>query len=607
MMHLLLAAVTAAMLNPTYSPDSTRIAYTDGGDLYVKEVATGEVLRLTYDGSELILNGRASWVYYEEILGRASQYKAFWWSPDSRKIGFYRFDNGPVSMFPIFSPFGQNGSLSQTRYPKAGQDNPPVRVGIVDLGSPSEVVWAAFDYGQDQYFGVPFWGPDSREFFVAREPRRQNQLDLYAVSVEDGSLRLVYHEEHPTWVNFIEEVIFTDKGLYMARDFETGWQQIYYLSYDGKTLKRLTDGKNWGISLKKVDEKRGEVWFTARRDSRLRPSLYKLDRRGRIKLLTDPAYWVAGVKIDGQKYSVKLSNASTPWFDFSGSASRKCSSNAPGVASRSEQKNARPGKQAPGSTTPSHNSHSGLDPESPGAPDGPRPFEVMLRNDGYDLYALMSYPRDFDPSKSYPVLMQLYGGPGTPYVRDRWADRDASDRWCWENGIIYIVVDPRSSGENGRRGMDEAFGHMTVPELQDYIAWAKWLQGLPYVKGDRIGVEGFSFGGTTTAMLVMRFPEYFRCGVAGGGVYRWDLYDTHYTERFMDTPQANPDGYAEASVLSYIDEAVAAHPDKILRLKLTHGTGDDNVHFQNTLLLVDALQRAGLQFDLMIYPDVPRP
>ena len=198
--------------------------------------------------------------------------------------------------------------------------------------------------------------------------------------------------------------------------------------------------------------------------------------------------------------------------------------------------------------------------------------------------------------------MEVYGGPGTAYVRDYWKSRDASNRWCWENGIIWMCVDPRSSGENGRAGMDQAFRRMTVIELQDYIAWARYMQSQPYVDASRIGVDGFSFGGTTTAMLVLRYPQYFSCGIAGGGVYDWTLYDSVYTERFMDTPGANPEGYAEASVLHHVEAGIS--PDyKPGSLKLTHGTGDDNVHFQNTLQLVDALQRKGLIFDLMIYPD----
>ncbi len=571
----LCGAAAAKDYNPTPSPDGKMLAFTRDNDLWVRSVADSVETRLTFDGSQLILNGYASWVYYEEILGRASNYRAFWWSPDSRKIGFYRFDNSEVPMFPIFSPFGQNGSLSQTRYPKAGQTNPQVRVGIIDLQD-GRTVWADFDETADQYFGTPFWGADSRELYVSREPRRQNVLDLYAVSVEDGSRRDVYHEEYPTWVEWIDGMIFTDKGLYMARNFETGWQQIYFLSYDG-TLRRLTEGENWDISLLKADEKKGNLWFTAKRDSRLHPALYRLDRKGRVTALTDPDYCVRAVKFseDGKTFTADISNAREPWRGIEGRTDR-------------------------------YSCKVVTDTSTVDLSSRPSPQIVKISNDGFDLYALMSLPKDFDPSRKYPVLMQLYGGPGTPYVRDRWADRDASDRWSYENGIIYIVTDPRSSGENGRRGMDQAFRRMTVIELQDYVAWAKWLQALPYVQGDRIGVEGFSFGGTTTSMLVLRYPQYFCCGVAGGGVYDWNLYDSHYSERFMDTPQANPEGYAEAGVLTWVPKVFA--PENASRpapgaLKITHGTGDDNVHFQNSLLLVDALQREGYQFELMIYPD----
>lgn len=565
-------------MNPTPSPDSTMVAFTRGNDLWVRHLADSSETRLTFDGSELILNGYASWVYYEEIFGRQTEYKAFWWSPDSRSIAYYRFDNSEVPVFPIFSPFGQNGSLSLTRYPNAGQTNPSVRVGVVELSS-AETIWADFDYSQDQYFGSPFWSPDSRELFVPREPRRQNTLELFAVSASDGSLREVYREEYPTWVEWIDDMLFTDDGFYMARNFETGWEQIYFLGYDG-SLTRLTEGENWDIRLLRTDGK-GRVWFTAKRDSRLHPALYLLDRKGRVTALTDPELYVEGVQFseDGKSFTADVSTARTPKLRISG---------------RSDRFDCKPLPQE-------------TETSAEGGAPAPYPEIVKIENDGFELYALMSLPEDFDPSRKYPVVMQLYGGPGTPYVRDIWKNRDASDEWCYRNGVIYIVCDPRSSGENGREGMDQAFRRMTVIELEDYIAWAEWLQSLPYVDGSRIGVKGFSFGGTTTAMLVLRYPQYFRCGIAGGGVYDWTLYDSHYTERFMDTPQANPEGYAAASVIDWVPRIFGDRAGRKLplpgALRLTHGTGDDNVHYQNTLLLMDALQKAGVQFELMLYPD----
>ena len=560
-------------LNVTPSPDSTKVAFTRNNDLWVRDIKSGAETRLTQDGNDLVLNGYASWVYYEEIFGRPSRYRAFWWSPDSRSLAFYRFDNSKVPMFPIYSPFGQDGKLSLTRYPKAGECNPPVRIGIASADGDG-ITWADFSDDPEQYFGTPFWGPDSRELFVSRMPRRQSLLEVFAVSAADGSKRPVYSENYPTWVTWIEGMLFTDKGLFMARNFETGWEQIYFLGYDG-SFKRLTDGQNWDIQLLKYDPKKGNLWFIAKRDSRVHPTLYRLDKKGRIYTLTDPDYYTAMAQIsdDFKSFSAMLSNSRTPWFNVTDNALKV--------------------KQFTTSTESNE--------------EGPKPKLVKIKNDGYELYGLMSYPRNFDPTKEYPVVIQVYGGPGTPYVRDTWRSRDASYPWGWENGIIYLVVDPRSSGENGRAGMDEAFRRMTVPELGDYIAWAKWLQALPYVDGSRIGVEGFSFGGTTTSMLVLRYPEYFCCGVAGGGVYDWKLYDSHYTERYMDTPQANPDGYAEASVLTWVNSCAMKERRGLHKgmpaLKLTHGTGDDNVHFQNTLQLIDALQKAGIQFELMIYPD----
>ena len=559
--------------NATFSPDSSRVAFTRDNNLWVKELPDGTERQLTFDGSQTILNGYASWVYYEEIFGRASQYRAFWWSPDSRRLAFYRFDNGGVPVFPIYSPFGQDGRLSLTRYPKAGEQNPSVRIGIVDTDG-TRTTWADFSDDPEQYFGTPFWGPDSRELFVSRMPRRQSLLEVFAVSADDGSRRSVYSESYPTWVTWIEGMLFTDKGLYMARNFETGWEQIYFLGYDG-SVRRLTDGPNWDVRLLKTNPRTGDVWFLAKRDSRIHSTLYRLDRRGRITALTDPSLNVASASVseDFKTFKAMASNVRVPWTELSGNALKVCKFQS--VSESSEE--------------------------------GPRPELITIENDGFTLYALMSRPRDFEPGTRYPVVMQLYGGPGTPYVRDFWQNRDSQDRWCWENGIIYIVVDPRSSGENGRAGMDQAFRRMTVIELQDYIAWARWLQDQPFVDGSRIGVEGFSFGGTTTAMLVLRYPEYFCCGVAGGGVYDWKLYDSHYTERYMDTPQANPEGYAEATVLSWVDSCALRKSAGLHlgtpALKLTHGTGDDNVHFQNTLQLADALQKAGIQFDLMIYPD----
>ncbi|MCM1502716.1 MAG: S9 family peptidase [Bacteroidales bacterium] len=618
-------------VNMTYSPDSTKIAFTRDNDLYVIDIATENETRLTFDGTDLIMNGYASWVYYEEILGRPSRYRAFWWSPDGKKIGFYRFDNTMVPLFPIYSPFGQDGSLNNTRYPKAGETNPAVRIGIIDLDgvqpvpgcadamTKGTITWADFDENEDQYFGIPFWSADSREFFIARMPRIQNTLDLYAVSAADGSKRHVYHEDYKTWLDWIDGVVFTDDGLYMARSFETGWEQIYFLPYDGSGVRRLTDGTNWGISIVRVDGKKGDVYFTAKRDSQVRPALYKVDRKGIVTALTDPVYYVQGVKFspDGKYFAAAVSNGQTPTkVIVSETARQNYGSSAPSVSG------SRAGSMESSRwmTVAADMAGGQFNPSSYALPQ----IVTMKTDDGFELYAQITYPADFDASRKYPVHVDIYGGPNTPLVHDRWMTPNESNQWWSENGIIQVVADCRAAGHNGRAGTDMVYRNLTEWPVRDFISWAGWLKSLPYVDGEKIGVEGFSFGGTMTSMLLFRAPESYHYGIAGGGVYDWALYDSHYTERFMETPQSNPEGYKAACALEYVsgypvtysasagsvccdgegtgDSSCGCAVEPVM-LKITHGTGDDNVHFQNTLQLIDVLHREGKKFDFMIYPD----
>ena len=625
-------------VNLTYSPDLSKLAFTRDNDLYVVDIATGVETRLTNDGSDLILNGYSSWVYYEEIIGRPSKYKAFWWSPDSKKIGFYRFDNTNVPLFPIYSAFanpaaaasqsqspkvtdlGIGGSLSETRYPKCGQTNPEVRIGIADLEA-SDVVWADFNPADDQYFGIPFWGPDSKEFFIARMPRLQNTIDLYAVNAEQGSKRHVYNETYKTWLNWFDGVVFTDSGLYMAREFETGWQQIYFLSYDGTQFRRLTDGPNWNVSIVRVDEKKGDVYFTAKRDAVAKHALYKVDKKGVITALTDPAYNATGISFspDGAYFVASLSNVTTPTrivlVNNKGGVVSDGKSNICAEQMTDNLNGELWGVVDMAENSPVYPSHKVVaDMKGPDY-DASRyalgELVYITVEDGFVLPGMIVYPKNFDQSKKYPVHVDIYGGPDTPMVRDRWVTPSASNQWYSDNGIIQITVDPRAAGHNGRAGLDMIYRQLTVWEVKDFSAWASALQKLPYVDGDKIGVEGFSFGGTMTSMLLMQAPDKFHYGIAGGGVYDWALYDSHYTERYMDTPQANPEGYEVSKVLNYVagypteykQNGTASSDSEAVMLKLTHGTGDDNVHHQNTLQLLDVMHKAGKKFDFMIYPD----
>lgn len=580
-------------VNLTYSPDSTMLAFTRNNDIYVADIASGSEKRLTFDGSELILNGYASWVYYEEILGRGSRYRAFWWSPDSKTIAYYRFDNSNVPMFPIYSPFGQDGKLNRTRYPKCGEPNPEVRVGMVDVAS-AETVWADFNEKDDQYFGIPFWGADSKSLFISREPRVQNTLDLFAVSPVDGSKKAIYHEEYKTWLDWIAGMLFTTDGLYMVRSFETGWEQVYFLSYDGSVFRRVTDGDNWRISLVAADEKKGEVYFTAERGQHLRQALYKADAKGNVIAITDPALNVSQARVspDFSMAVASLSNVSTPSQIWLMSTARPAGK--PFAYGKKDVKIAD-------MKGPEYNASDYALPQ----------LISMTTHDGFELPASIVYPKNFDPANKYPVHFDIYGGPDTPQVSDRWSTPNASNQWWSDNGIIEVTADCRASGHNGRAGTDMIYRQLDEVEVQDFVEWAEYMKKLPYVNGDKIGVEGFSFGGTMTALLVMEHSDAFHYGIAGGGVYDWALYDTHYTERFMDTPQNNPEGYARTKVIAHVknypteyrtDKAGAQAIEPVM-LKLTHGTGDDNVHYQNTLQLIDALHKEHKKFEFMVYPD----
>ena len=616
-------------VNLTYSPDSTKLAFTRDNDLYVVDIATGVETRLTDDGTDLILNGYASWVYYEEILGRPSRYKAFWWSPDSRKIGFYRFDNTEVPLFPIYSGYenpraaasqsqspkvtdlGLGGSLSETRYPKAGQTNPEVRIGIIDLQDADKIVWADFDPAQDQYFGIPFWGPDSQEFFIARMPRLQNTLDLYSVNVNDGSKKHIYNETYKTWLNWINPVVFTEKGLYMAREFETGWQQIYFLSYDGKEFRRLTDGTNWSVTVLRVDEKKGDVYFTAKRDATVRQALYKVDSKGVIKALTDPAYNVSGVSFspDGKYFAASYSNVTTPTrvAIFSTSDGMVSQGHNNDIETANLSKPVVPAKRPKGFGLSGHVVADMKGPDYNASDYALGQLVHMKTRDGFTLPGMIVYPKTFDPSKQYPVHVDIYGGPDSPLVNDRWSTPDSRNQWYSDNEIIQITVDPRAEGHNGREGLDMIYRQLSVVELEDFCDWADWLMAQPYVRDEKIGIEGFSYGGMMTALILFRASDKFHYGIAGAGVYDWLLYDTHYTERYMDTPQANPDGYKSGSIINYVAEYPVEYgnPEGVepVMLKLTHGTGDDNVHLQNSLWLINELHRHGKKFEFMIYPD----
>ena len=564
----------AKLNNMNISPDSSRFAYTCKGDLYVFTPATKKNVRLTNDGSSTIQNGRASWVYYEEILGRASRYKAYWWSPDGQTIAFYRFDDSKVPMFPIYDPSSAKDQIRETRYPMAGEKNPEVKIGFVSADG-GAVVWADFNEKDDQYFGIPFWNANGTKFIIPWMPRVQQNLTFYSVNPLDGSKESIYKEHQETWIDWPEQMLFVKEGFYMARDFSM-WDEIYYQSFDGKTLKQITDGKNWGIKFIKLDEKRGELYFTAKREISTRTDFYKVNvKTHKITRLSSGDYSYDRIMLspDFKHFAAVCSNSSTPSMSVfaptDGSGKLKVISNSKGADF--EKYNLA------------------------------LPQMVYIKTkDGYTIPAKITWPVNMDTTKKYPVIIYMYGGPNTPMVEDNWSGVGRSTQWWANQGVIQMTMDHRASGHCGKEGVNFMYRKFLTIELQDFEEWAEYLYSKPYVNRDKIGIHGFSYGGTMTTLCVTEYSKYFKYGIAGGGVYDYKLYDTHYTERYMDTPQHNPQGYDNTVVSRRIANYKG---DSTNFLMITHGAADDNVHIQNTMSLVLAMQNAGKQFDLMIYPE----
>ena len=567
-------------VNPTYSPDYSKIAYTLDNNLYSIDVNTREIVQHTSDGSDVILNGYASWVYYEEIFGRASRYKAFWWSPDSKVLAFYRFDNSKVPMFPIYNSEGQHGSLNETRYPKAGDPNPEVKIGFVSVRG-GEIVWADFDSSKDQYFGIPFWNGEGDRFMVSWMDRSQDNLKMYSVDPVYGNKYMIYEENQSTWIDWMEQMLFTKDGMYIVRDTNL-WQQIYFLSFDGKVYKRITDGgQNWGVRLLKVDKK--YLYYTAKRETSVRNDIYRVTlSNNKVERISSGPYNCASVRVEeenGTKIYASLSNLSTPTQEVVFNIPRDGNLKRMTMDVLFDSKG------------PDFDKYEIAVPE----------LVYITTRDGIELPATVIWPIDMDRSGrvKYPVKVNIYGGPDSPQVLDSWKGVTFNTQWWAYHGVIQVVLDTRSSGHLGKAGMNQVYRRLSVLELQDFIDGISYFRKFPFVDSQKVGVEGFSYGGTMSVLCVTAANEFFQYAIAGGAVADWKLYDTHYTERYMDTPQDNPAGYEQAAVF---DRMGAYKGDKTNMLRYTHGTGDDNVHFQNGLQIIDKLQQLGKDFELMIYP-----
>jgi dipeptidyl-peptidase 4 len=554
--------------NARFSPDGKWLAYTRENNLYAYDIDNGLEHQLTSDGSETIYNGWSSWVYFEEILGRPSEYAAFWWSPDSSKLAFMRFDDSPVPVFPIYHATGQHGELERQRYPKAGDPNPYVQLGIVSAAG-GKVVWTDFEPKADHYIAWPFWTPDSKTLTVQWMNRGQDTIRFFNCDPATGKKTQIFEERQSSWVEFFEDVYYFRNGSgFLLRTNADGWDHLYYYALDGTLKKRLTSGE-WRVTgIGGVDEARGLVYFSARQSGRMWDSALmrvRLDGTGLETVTKGDGQHTARVSPGGSYFIDTTSNVSTPpamnLHRADGSVVRSLG-------------NAR---------------SSAVDQYAWGRAE----LFTIPSGDGFDLPAYWVLPPDFDPGRKYPVIMSIYGGPDAGRVRNAWLDRQAH-YWA-ERGVITVSVDHRASGAFGKKGVALMHRVLGKWEMQDLITAAAWLRTKPFIAGDRMGIAGGSYGGYTTMMALTFGAGHFNYGQAASSVTDWRLYDTVYTERYMDTPDENPDGYRNGAVLTWIDRYKGG-------LRITHGAIDDNVHMQNSMQVVDWLTAHDKPFELMFYP-----
>ena len=562
-----LTKTAGAEQNPRFSPDGSRLAWTAAGNLFAAGRG-GTPIQLTRDGGEEILNGYASWIYYEEILGRASRYRAFEWSPDSRTIAFMRFDQSRVPQFPLFAAAGAYGRLEMQRYPKPGFPNPAVQVGFADPdGKGTE--WVAFADSGDHYLTFLAWAPRGDKAYVQWLNRGQDELRVYEYDLVGKKLRLAYSERQKAWIDFLDAGSFVplgDGGFLLASS-QSGWSHLYRVSAAGD-VKALTSGE-WSVGrIEAVDERRGLVFFSADKEASTRSDLYRVPWTGGEprRLTADGGSHFAAVSPRGSFFLDRFSSLRQPW------RLRLCRGDGRVVRSLGES----------------------VTPALAGCALGRAEIFLIPAAGGLQLPAAWILPPDFDASRKYPVVMSIYGGPGARSVRDAFPRR-LGDHYLAALGIIVMTVDHRGAGHHGKRGQELMHRCLGKWELADYGSAVAWLRQQPFIDGGRIGISGGSYGGYVAALALVSAPDLFRCGIAEYSVTDWALYDSVYTERYMDTPGENPEGYRQGSVLSHVGTYRGG-------LRLTHGSMDDNVHMQNSLQLLDALLDLGKTVELMVYP-----
>lgn len=552
------------------SPDGSRVGFVRDNNLWVTDLATGRETQLTRDGSETIINGTFDWVYEEELDLR----DGWRWSPDGQRIAFWRIDDGPVKAFVWLRDTGDSYSQPiSLRYPKAGTANPTAKLGVVEIAT-AQTTWLQTGADSSVYLARMEWAESPGELLVQRLNRHQNRLDVMVADARTGATRTLFTESDSAWVDVDDDLSFIRNGRQFIWSSERdGWNHLYLYNRDGTVARQLTRGQ-WDVTqVFGVDEKNGWVYFSATEQGPQQRHLYRvrLDGGAPQRLSKEPGTHAVQLSPQTPYYLDSWSRAASPpvitLHRTDGTPVRTLVDNA-----GTRQKLADLAVTAP-------------------------EFFSFRTAGGTELNGWMIKPANFDASKKYPVLMYVYGGPGSQTVTDSWG----GTRYLWhqllaQQGYIVVSIDNRGTGARGRDFKKQTYLNLGTMEAADQIEGARWLARQPYVDANRLGIWGWSYGGFMTAFTLEQDGNPFKAGIAVAPVADWRLYDTIYTERFMRTPEENPQGYDRGSAVKHAAGLRA-------RMLLVHGTGDDNVHFQNSTQLVDALQAAGKQFNFMMYPD----
>lgn len=559
--------------DPKISPRGGFVSFVRERNLWVIDLASGKPLQLTRDGSATIGNGVAEFVADEEM----DRHTGYWWAPDDSAIAFARIDESPVPVQKRYEMYADRVEMIEQRYPAAGDRNVQVKLGVVAPRAGAAPKWVDLGREQDIYLARVTWRDPQRLTFQ-RQSRDQKTLELIETTLADGRQRTLVTETSRTWVPLHNDLRFLKDGRFVWSSERSGFEHLYLASEDGATLTPLTSGA-WPVDeLLAVDEDAGKVYFRAGIESPLRSEIHAVPLAGGapVKLSRAAGMHSAAFANNASVYVDSWSNSTTP----------------PQIELY----------RANGEKIATLLDNDLADPAHPYAKyrDAQRPVEygTLTAADGRtELHYSLIKPAGFDPAKQYPVAVYVYGGPASQTVTDSWPGRGDHlfNQYLAQHGYVVFSLDNRGTPRRGRDFGGALYGVQGTVEVADQLKGVEWLKRQPWVDGARIGVQGWSNGGYMTLMLLAKASDQYACGVAGAPVTDWGLYDTHYTERYMNLPAANPDGYREGRILTHIDGLTSP-------LLLIHGMADDNVLFTHSTNLMSALQKRGQPFELMTYP-----